>query len=84
MVILYQTMAKLFDYLLAGPFKSTSMRYLVTSDNRLETASDVISSVFDSRVVSQYAVKFRDPGLNRCKEIRLQVAGDCIFHCFSQ
>ena len=44
-VILGQTVAKLFDYLPNGPFKSTFMQHSITFFRRLEAANDIISVI---------------------------------------
>ena len=51
--------------------KSTFCSQLAKLVNQ-QAASDVISNVF-ARCVPNNAVKFRDSGLNHCREIRLQV-----------
>ena len=79
MVILRQTMAELFDSLPTGPVIRIFMQYSTTSSSQPEALNDVIIGIFVSRIVSDIDFKFRDPGLNRYRQICLKVVGHGIF-----
>ena len=50
--------------------------------NWWEAASDVISSRVLRHIIPETAVKFPDSGLNRSREIDIQIVGNRIFSCF--
>ena len=63
----------------AGPVQSTFIHCPVAFCNRAEECSEVISSRAVSHIVPDKVGKFRDPGLNRSLEIRIQIAIEGIF-----
>ena len=58
----------------------TFMQYSIIFYSRLQADANVISSTFVRDTVPDNVVNYRDPGLNRSREHRLQVVGDGTFH----
>ena len=58
------------------------MQYLIAFGSRLEKASSVISVIFVVPIVLDKRVKFRDPQLNRYREIPPEAVGGGIFEVF--
>ena len=82
-VILRQTVTELFHSLLAGPVLRTFVQYSIAFCTRQEAANDVMSGLFVRLIVPNKIVKFRDPCLNRSREIRPKAIGDGSFDRFS-
>ena len=61
------------------PVLRTFLYYLIAFCSRRETASDVTSGRFVRPIVHDKPVKFRDPHLNRAREIPPEAVGRGIF-----
>ena len=70
-MILRQTVTELFDCLL-DPFDALLCSIQLHCAAGWKEAKDVISSSSVRLIVPDEAVKFRDPGLNRSRELRLE------------
>ena len=68
-VILPETVTELCASTPATPVLRTFVQYLIAFFSRPKTASDVICGKFIGAVVRDKRVKFRDPRLNRSREI---------------
>ena len=64
---------------LDGLVLSTFMQYSVAFCSFWEIASDVISTIFMSHVKHDDAIIFRDPGLNRSREISFFKSSETVF-----
>ena len=58
------------------------MQYLIQFYNRPETASDILSVTFVGPIVGDKFSKFRDPRLNRSREILPEAVRGGIFNGF--
>ena len=65
-----------------SPVLRTFVQYLIAFFSRPEVASDVISGNFVGPIVHDTPVKFRDPRLNRYREILPAAVGSGIFDRF--
>ena len=71
---------RLFDR--PDPFSRAFVLYLIALCNRPETASEVVSGRFVCSIVPDKCVKFRDPRLNRSREIPPGAIGGGILTIF--
>ena len=63
----------------AEPVLRTFVQYLIAFCSRPETDSDVLAGKFLVSIVPDKLVEFRDPRLNRSREIKPNAAGGDIF-----
>ena len=75
--------ADFFNALPAAPVLRTFVQYLIAFFGRPEAAIDVICGAFVGQIVFDKDVKFRDPCLNRCREILPEAVRGCIDDSFS-
>ena len=73
--ILPQTVTESCASMPAAPVLRTFVQHVIAFCSRLEAASDAISGTLMRMDVSDKCVKFRDPRLNRSREIRPEAVG---------
>ena len=67
---------------LVGPVSHTFVQHLIAFCSRPEAASDIIFGASVGLIVPNKPVKFRDPRLNRFREIPPEAVGSGIFNSF--
>ena len=75
-------MVELFDSLSDHAVLRTFVQYLMAFCSRPEAASDIISGRFARPIVLDKCVNFRDPSLNRSREIPALAVGSGILDSF--